>query len=453
MLRGALWYPDNKIIFGDLTQGILRIPANGGNPEQLVKGVYVYPQLLPDGKTILLTDRSKQPFLIKVHALQSGKQKELFAGAAAHYLPTGHMVYLSGYGPYNIVAVPFDLEKLEATGAAVPIVNRVAGAAFSDSGTLLYLPAREKGSPAVQRFPVWVDQKGKEELIPGFPNMIQQNFALSPDGKKVAFVATTGGHDQIWIWDLPRRNVTQLTFDENTNALPLWTQDGRQIVYGTHLISSQRELIMRSADGTGNVQKLGTFSSLPIPSSWSGDGKSMIVEEAPGGVSMLSMEGDHSRKVLFGEKFFTTQPSVSRNGKWIAYVSTETGRSEIYVRPFPDIEKGKWRVSNAGGVGPLWSRDSRKLFYRNGDAVMAVRVETDPAFKAGTPEVLFHGNYYYWVISQGGMNPMWAISPDGRFMMVKEVKPDEKAVASETPRKINVVLNWFEELKQRVPVK
>jgi serine/threonine protein kinase len=456
---GALWNQDDKILFGDGASGIHRISANGGTPELLVKGVrHSYPQLLPDGKSVLFTDFSKQPVTIQVQSIQSGEKKNLFEGIGAHYLPTGHIVYALGDGPYNIFAVPFNLERLEATGGPVPIVNRIDGFSISNSGTLLYLPGTADSFSTTQHVAVWVDQKGKEEPIPDSPNNLAQSFALSPDGTRVALVASTGGNSQIWIWGLKHKTMTQLTFDESGNMFPLWTRDGRQILYETNLSDGQYEINMKAADGTGIKQKIGAFPFIPIPYSWSGDGKSLVMLEGDfnpprGDIAMLRIEGDQSRKPLLAEKYVETQPSISRDGRWIAYVSREAGgKAEVYVRPFPDVEKGKWRISDTGGLAPLWSKDSKKLFYRSGDAVMAVEVETDPAFKNGKPEVLFRGNYYYWALGEM-VEAMWAIGPDDRFMMVKEVKPDAKAPAAETPTKINIVLNWFEELKQRVPIK
>jgi hypothetical protein len=134
----------------------------------------------------------------------------------------------------------------------------------------------------------------------------------------------------------------------------------------------------------------------------------------------------------------------------MAYISNESGKPEVYVRPFPDINKGKWQVSATGGDSPLWSPDGQELFYRNGDAVMAVKVETDPAFKPGKPAVLFQGKYVPHLADSG---PTWAIGCDGRFLMMKAVEIAGKAPMAESSRKINVVLNWLEELKQRVPVK
>ena len=160
------------------------------------------------------------------------------------------------------------------------------------------------------------------------------------------------------------------------------------------------------------------------------------------------MEGDHIRKPLLGEQVMN--PNLSRDGKYMAYLSPESGNVEIYVRPFPNVDKGKWQVSNSGGESPLWSPDGRELFYISRDSVMAVSVETEPIFKYGKPRVLFRGAY----IAGYGESPPWDISPDGkRFLMIKPPAPAGAAPTAASPRKINIVLNWFEELKQWVPVK
>jgi eukaryotic-like serine/threonine-protein kinase len=267
-------------------------------------------------------------------------------------------------------------------------------------------------------------------------------------------VALTVGYppkDHIWIWDRVRETMTHLTFDEGTdNVTPLWTPDGKRIVY----ISSREnvlfgDLYWKASDGTGEAEKLASSPGRGLyPWSWSKDGKTLALSEniypLPDDIGMLSMEGDRGRKPLLQEKYSESHPQISPDGRWMAYASNESGKSEVYVRPFPDVNKGKWPVSTSGGDYPLWSPDGRELFYHGGDAAMAVRVETDPEFKPEKPTVLFRGTY-----SRDGGSPMpcWDISPDGkRFLMIKEA-------ASEAPRKINIVVNWFEELKQRVPVK
>jgi len=161
-------------------------------------------------------------------------------------------------------------------------------------------------------------------------------------------------------------------------------------------------------------------------------------------IAGISMEGDHNPKAVLREKdkLLTSISSarLSNDGRWMAYTSVESGKAEIYVRPFPDVNRGKWQVSSDGGENPLWSLDGRELFYRNGDSVIAVAVQAEPAFIAKKPEVLFQGKY----------DPSWDISHDGkRFLMIKKVV----STTDVGPRKINIVLNWFEKLKQRVPTK
>ena len=152
--------------------------------------------------------------------------------------------------------------------------------------------------------------------------------------------------------------------------------------------------------------------------------------------------------MLLQESYSENQPKVSPDGRWIAYTSDESRRNEIYVRSFPDVDKGRWQVSTNGGDSPLWSPDGRELFYRSGDAVMAVSVKTEPSFSiVGTPQILFQGTY---VRTSGQESTPWDISPDGkRFLMIKE--PEISTAAGPQPR-IDIVLNWFEELKERVPV-
>ena len=181
----------------------------------------------------------------------------------------------------------------------------------------------------------------------------------------------------------------------------------------------------------------------------------MLQEYDPGwgiDIGMLSLDGDRERRALLKEKYQEAQPQLSRDGRYMAYSSGEWGKLEIYVRPFPDVDKGQWQISTGGGNSPLWSPDGRELFYRSGDTVVSVPVETEPAFKSGQSKTLFRGGDYVSTSVYEGNQ--WDISPDGkRFLMLKKVASGDKPKAAEAPRKINIILNWFEELKQRVPVK
>ena len=447
---GAIWYADNIIVYSDAQKGIFRVSANGGTPELLVKGFTVYPQLLPDGRSLIFTDATRPPTMIVVQSLESGKRKELFAGIAAHYLPTGHLVYDNNN---NLFAVPFDLHKLEIKGGPVPIAEGVTPMyAYSNSGTLVYLPGTVS-LPASGRTLVWVDRAGKEEPLEAPPNAYAFP-KISPDGTRVALAINTGGLD-IWIWDLVRNTMTRLTFDKKTNEQSIWTPDGKRIVYNSQRESSLGGVYWKAADGTGEDEKLAsTPDRLLLPWSWSSDGKALVMTEVNlddrHDIGMLSMEGDRVRKPLLQhEGYNEAQPKISPDGRWMAYMSDESGQAEVYVRPFPEVNKGRWQVSTSGGGWPLWSPNGRELFYLSNDSAMVVAVETKPTLSFGTPKTLFRSTY---VGSNRTGGTSWDISPDGkRFLMIKP--PPSIASAGGAPQKINIVLNWFEELKQRVPSK
>jgi Tol biopolymer transport system component len=270
----------------------------------------------------------------------------------------------------------------------------------------------------------------------------------------VALTIYTGQKSDIWIWDLAREAPTRLTFNEASSG-PLWTPDGQRIAFA--LGSRRKEVVYwKAANGTGEDEKLGSAPDRGLlPYSWSSDGKTLVVGEFLEGLNLdigsLSMEVDHKWRSLLNGKYWELQPKISPDGRWMAYTSNESGRAEVYVRPFPEVNKDKWQVSTSGGNSPLWSRDGRELFYRNGDSFLMVAVEIEPNFSPGKPIFLFKGTYASGFPNQ---HTLWDIHPNGKkFLMIKPVINAEKAPIAETPRKINIVVNWLEELKQRVPVK
>jgi Tol biopolymer transport system component len=457
---GLNWDVDNTIIYGQYSAGdIMRVSSNGGSPEPLIKTrtqLSVLPQMLPDGKSVLYTASVPQPRIV-VQSLKSGERKELFAGIAGRYVPTGHIVYgLSNNN--NLFAIPFDPDTLELKGGAVPVVEGVISPlhyAISDSGTLVYIPGTSSAAAqSNQRTLVWVDRKGKEEPISAASNDYHAP-RISPDGTKVALSIRAGDKSDIWIWDTVRETMTRLTFD-GFNGYSLWTSDGQRIAFSkaTQAAAFSDSVYWKAADGTGEEEKLGSAPDrMLLPWSWSSDGKALALFEATGityyDIGILSMEGNHEHKSLLKEKYIEFQPKISPDGKWMAYASNESGQLEIYVRPFPDVNKGRWQVSTSGGDTPLWAPNGRELFYRNAEAVMSVSVETEPAFKAGKPGILFRGTYVPLSISDG---QPWDISPDGkRFLMLKP--PVSTGGAPAAARKVDIVVNWFEELKRRAPVK
>jgi eukaryotic-like serine/threonine-protein kinase len=238
-----------------------------------------------------------------------------------------------------------------------------------------------------------VNREGKEEIVKAPPDAYQHP-RISPDGRLLALTVESSGNTDIWIWDLARKTKSRLTFDEAGDSYPVWTSNGRRIAF----CSSGKEntsACCKAADDTGNVELLGSASSgVFFPASWSSDGKILLLEDMATGegsidIVTLSLEGDRVKKPFLAGNFIEANPQVSPDGRYRAYFSQESGQSESYVRPFPDVNKGRWQISTSGGQEPRWSRDGRELFYRNGDAMMAVAVETKPAFKAGVPAVVF----------------------------------------------------------------
>jgi serine/threonine protein kinase len=471
-LLGAQWRPDNTIVLSLFPGGIFRIPDSGGTPEPLFKtstaeseessGSPIIAQILPDGENVLFTNlidaNNKQ---IVVQSLETGERKTLFPGHGAWYYSTGHIIYAETNGT-NIWAVPFDLDRLEVTGGAVPIMEGVIGISLSESGTLAYVlqpsatsqPDTETGSADLAgRTLWWVNREGKEEPLSAKP----KNYLfpkLSPDGSKIVLLIEDPNNADIWIWDIVRETMTRLTFFEGRDIQPIWTPDGNRIVF--YSAREEGGVYWKNADGTGETEFFGSVPGRVLfPWCFSRDGKTLLNCEYIGAgrmdIGMLSVEGDREHKPLLTGEYIEMQPKISPDGCWIAYTSRESEESEVYVRPFPDVNKGKWQVSTDSGWSPLWSPDGKELFYRCPDGIMAVAVDTEPTFKLGKPKVLFPDTYIS--LAGGGYEGHpWDIHPDGdRFLMMKQAGAPPLVEAA--PRqKIIIVQNWFEELKQRVPV-
>ena len=469
---GASWDSDSSIVFSDLGGGgVMRVSADGGTPEYLVRRKpkwefsgesFVYPQLLPGGKAVLfyklIQRQDSTSARIMVQSLQSGESRELAEGHVARYFPTGHIVYMVGanilgMGGHDLFAVPFDLNRLEPSGVPVQVVKNILGPyglhyAVSDSGTLLYIPGRT-GALVTGRTLVWVDRKGNEESLAA-PAKIYRDLRISPDESRVAMtVQETGGSTDIWVWDLNRRIQTRLTFEGLRNSIPIWTADSKRIAFRSGVRGANYEkagIFWKAADGNGEEELLALSSQIGLtdflPCCWSSDRKHLVGSaRTQRDIGMMSLEGDHGLRPLLQEAYRENQPAISPDGLWMAYTSDESRMNEVYVRSFPDVNWEKTQVSNSGGDSPRWSRDGSELFYRNGDAVMAVAVKTKPSFNiVGTPQVLFKGNYV-------GLD--WDVHPDAkRFLMLKPPETSGEDSAAQSPIRITIVLNWFEELKQ-----
>ncbi len=480
-LWGASWGADEWIVFGNRS-GIFRVSAAGGARELLIgvdrdKGEEAYgPQILPGGDAILFTLRTGRDWddaQIVVQSLETGERKILINGGRdARYVRTGHLVYARGE---SLFAVPFDPGQLEVTGGQVPIVegvkavvNTVTGGtappahfSFSDLGSLVYVPDTVRGTYQANlldrlygstgsRTLVWVDREGREEFLAAEPG-VYFDPRISPDGSRVALTVVDADNWDVWIYDLERQMANRLTFDPAVEQRPAWTPDSRRVVFGSDRGGEASNLFWKAADGTGEAERLTTSPYDQRPHFWLDD-KRLLFEE-PGretrqDLHLLLMGDETTSRPLLNTQFTEDRPAISSDGRWIAYRSDESGQSEIYVRPFPNVEEGKWLISRDGGISPVWGPNGRELFYRSlkEEVMMIVRIETEPVFTYSTPEVLFKGSYFR------SRNRNYDISPDGqRFLMLKEVGQTEEGSAP-TQDALVVVENWFEELKRLVPI-
>jgi len=447
---GVSWSGD-RIVFGQGSAGIMEVPASGGTPSVIAKvesdkGELAHgPQLLPDSEHLLFTIARGQQWedaRAVVQSLKTGQRKVVIEGAAdARYLESGHLLY--GHDA-TMLAVPFDVRRLEVKGGPVALLEGVTeslqtGAmqfGVSRTGTAVFVP----GTVAQNRSMVWVDRQGKEEPIPAPPKPYQ-NPRLSPDGKRLA-VEINDQEQAIWIWEFMRGTLTRLTFGRTSDLIPRWSVDGQRVFYSA-IVDGERDVFSKAADGTGEPLRLtrgknGTVARSPTP-----DGKLLIVQGLGRGtgqdISVVSLEGDHALRPLLHAPYDEAQPEISPDGRWIAYMSNESARAEVYVRPFPDVDKGRWQVSTGGGAGPRWSRDMRELYFNEPNATMATRIHVDGAsFSTEKPVQLFPRPNY------GGQD----LAPDGRFLVIKfgVANPQQQ-------QQVVVVMNWIEELKSRVAAK
>jgi serine/threonine-protein kinase len=465
--RGASWSADNTIVFAtsDPTTGLLSVPAGGGEPTVLTKPDtargeqdHWFPEVLPGGRAVLftITAPSLDTSQVAVLDLKTGQRKTLVRGGThAQYVESGHLVYAAAG---SLRAVSFDPVRLDVLSDPIPVVDQVAttliGAAefsVSTTGALLYVP----GSLSSElRTLTWVGRNGREEPVKS-PPRAYVTLRLSPDDTRVAL--TINDHEQdIWVLDLSRDPppLTRLTFDPAQDVAPVWTPDGRGIVFRSARTGTGN-LFWRSADGTGADERLTTSPYNQIPMAFSPDGKRLIftqlMPQTNYDLFTMSADGKGKSEPLVQTPFIESAADLSPDGRWLVHESTESGRNEIYVRPFPDAGAGRWMVSTAGGIRPVWARTGAEIFYveQNGNALMSVPVRTTPTFSAGTPVKVKVVDAAFYT---GAPVRSYDVSRDGqRFLVIKNPPVDQ--TASATPASMIVVVNWGEELKQRLPTK
>ena len=471
---GMSWNGDT-IFFGQGSKGIMRVSANGGKPETVASvnaGEVAHgPQLLPDGQTLLFTlatgtaaDRWDKARIV-AESLKSHERKTLIDGGSdARYLPTGHLVYALGG---VLFAVPFDVKRLVPSGGAVPIVegvrrtNGITGSAqfgISNTGSLVYMPgpvSTTAGQMSIGLF----DRKGGSDLLKIQPGAYQLP-RMSPDGKRIAFGSDDGKEASIWIYELSgTSSMRRLTFEgQGHNRFPVWSADSLRVAF-----QSDREgdlgIFWQRADGAGTAERLtkADEGATHIPESWAPDGERFLYNAGKGGANSLWVFSLKDRKAARFDAVESPATALtgavfSPNGRWVAYASQE-GRasSAVYVQPFPPTGV-KYQISkNAdGGHHPMWSPDGAELLFNVGPvaSLSAVRITTQPSFTFGEAMPVprpFQG-------TPANFERPYDISRDGqRFLGLIEAAQTQSGAAA--GQQIQVVLNWFEELKARAPSK
>ncbi len=458
--HGGTWAADDSIYFSpSQATGLSRISTAGGKQEAVTnpdtkrgEQGHLWPEILPGGKAVLFTVRTggnSDDWQIAVLSLATKAWKTLVQGGNyARYVPTGHIVYVRAG---SLLAAPFDLTKLEVTGSPIPIlegvmVDPVAGApqvSVSAAGSMVYVPG---GALSFDKDLVWVDSRGTARPLTDIRRYFELP-SLSPDGRALA-VTIAGAESSVWTYDLERGALTRVSFESRDSWGPIWTPDGKRLTYTGFRASEWPAIFRKPADGSGAEERLlPAGESARFPTSWSPDGKFLAFTQCdPQGkcdILALSLDNPQKPRPLVATPYKEWGGIFSPDGRWLAYISDESGRPEVYVQAFPG-PGGKKQISTGGGVSPVWARSGKELFYRNGDKVMAVATTLGPNFKAAPPRLLFQGQYVERSTEDGARD--FDVAPDGqRFVMIK------KSGADVAPTQVNVVLGWSEELKRRVP--
>jgi serine/threonine-protein kinase len=462
-LPGLAWGPDGFIYYDRLGLGpLMRVPEAGGRAESFgqvdsTKGEqqHSWPDVLPNGRGVIMTVSRGGPGAmggatdeIAVLDLTTGTHRALVRGIFARYSRSGHLLYVTSDG--TLMGVPFDERRMELTGEPVALTEgvgvRVGGGAvdltLSANGTLWY--AAGKVGSAGTRQPVWVERDGAATLVsPDWFGLIADP-TISPDGKRLA-VSTTELTSQIWVRDLEQGLLSRVSLTGQENVRPAWSADGRSVVYVSDR-RTDRDLFQRLADGS-QPETLLMDEKLPLEEvAFSSDGVWMIYRAG----SILGERDLYARRigsdssiVLVATAASESSPALSPDGRWLAYVSTESGTEEVYVSPFPNTGERRWKISAQGGQEPVWSYSGNELFYRvagTTNAQMVMDVSAGSTFVPGARRVLFPLTRY----SMSATHQQYAVARDGRFLMIR-------ATESNRLDHLVAVENFFEVLKARVP--
>ena len=336
----------------------------------------------------------------------------------------------------------FDLGRLEVAGTPRPVLEGVATTGFgaadlavAANGSLVYVPGVAGGGG--RQTVVSVDREGRASPLPGLPLDSYRDVRVSPDGARLALATQT----DVWTYDFVRATLSRLTTDPAPETGPLWTPDGLRIVFTSNR-EGYPELFWRPADGTGRDERFLTRAKDLLDlraNGWSADGRQLLFSEVPSdnrsAIWQSAVERPSDAKVLLKSDFNNDFAAVSPDGRWMAYRSSASGRTEIYVERYPDLGS-RQQISTGGGQRPLWSRDGRELFFASlEDQMLVVPVQSGATLVVGRPQVLFESAFF---VAQGGRP--YDVTADGRFVIILR---DQVDAGGGSPPNLVVVQNWF----------
>ncbi len=445
---GGSWADDDTIYFEkSFPSGVYAVAAGGGQARQVTQPAktddraHLWPDVLPGGRGLIFTvwtGRSFNDARIEGLSFKTGKRKVLIAGGTrGRYLSNGYLAYgRSG----TLFTVPFDPERLEVQGAPVPMIEGVmtgasngdAGFAVSQNGMLAFQPGT---FTSFQRNLLWMDRSGKvtsitDEVKP------YASPTLSPDGKRIALTLESSSFD-VWVYDLERDTLTKASFGSD-DYRPHWSPDGKMFAYDSSK-SGHQQVYVKRAIGQGSEEMVTDGPEDKQLCDWTLDGREVIFarqnENTGWDLYAAPIQGDHKPRALVEAPFNQTGARVSPDGKWLAYISDESGQPEVFVQAINDPST-RTQVSRETGTEPRWARPGNELLYRSKNRVMSVKFVPGGALIPGKSAMLFEDKKEW-----GGYD----VARDGRLVVIREAEDKGRGT------QINVVLNWFDELKRRVP--
>lgn len=456
--RGLTWVSDSEIVFSPRpTSPLFVVSANGGAPRSLtelsaerLERSHRWPYALPGGKHVLFTagdlanPDSYDNANIEGVEVATGKRKSLLqASCVITYMPQGVLIVARAGALYG---VPFDPERMEVKGAPVLLLEHVSGdsttgiahATVSTGGTLAYVP----GEPIVGSHVVWVDRKGIVTQL-DLPITFYRDPRISPDGKKVALVSAQQGGVDVWVYDLEHKTNARLTY-ASTNLTPIWSRDGK-VIYFTEVDNKDGTwgIWTRPADGSQNAELLLKVPSRALLNDISPDGRTLYFsmpskDTTRYSVERLSLQKGAKPESVVDNKFNNAAAELSPDGAWLAYISDESGRQEIYVRDVGS-SGARWQVSTDGGLEPHWSPNGQELFYHWNSEMFAVPVHTRPVFSFGTPKNIVHSMFELRIDSFR----TFAVDPSGKRFLT--LRPAEQ---SNSQAEVRVIWNWQRDVER-----